>query len=117
MDKSSDMAEAFGAFVKAQRQLANISQRQLAKASGMSDSYLSQIERGQYRPSAEVLRGIAQALGMAPAALFTQFGLLDTSDDQTPPISVEEAIRLDESLNQDKKDALLHMYRTLKGSA
>ena len=78
MDKSSDMAEAFGAFVKAQRQLANISQRQLAKASGMSDSYLSQIERGQYRPSAEVLRGIAQALGMAPAALFTQFGLLDT---------------------------------------
>src|SRR6476469_7764850 len=69
MDKSSDMAEAFGAFVKAQRQLANISQRQLAKASGMSDSYLSQIERGQYRPSAEVLRGIAQALGMAPSAL------------------------------------------------
>ena len=44
MDKSSDMAQAFGAFVKAQRQLANISQRQLAKASGMSDSYLSQIE-------------------------------------------------------------------------
>src|SRR5690348_13065738 len=114
MDRSNDMAEAFGAFVKAQRQLANISQRQLAKASGMSDSYLSQIERGQYRPSAEVLRGIAQALGMAPAALFTQFGLLDTSDDQTPPISVEEAIRPDESLNQDKKDALLHMYRTLK---
>ena len=117
MDKSSDMAEAFGAFVKAQRQLANISQRQLAKASGMSDSYLSQIERGQYRPSAEVLRGIAQALGMAPSALFTQFGLLDISDEQSPKVSVEEAIRLDESLNQDKKDALLHMYRTLKGSA
>src|SRR4029078_11822061 len=112
-DNSSDMAEAFGAFVKAQRQLANISQRQLAKASGMSDSYLSEIERGLYRPSAEVLRGIAQALGMAPAALFTQFGLLDTSDEQSPPVSVEEAIRLDESLNQDKKDALLHMYRTL----
>ena len=69
------MAEAFGAFVKAQRQLANISQRQLAKASGMSDSYLSQIERGQYKPSAEVLRGIAHALGMAPAAIFAQFGL------------------------------------------
>ena len=117
MDKSSEMAEAFGAFVKAQRQLANISQRQLAKASGMSESYLSQIERGQYRPSAEVLRGIAQALGMAPAALFTQFGLLDVSDEQSTPVSVEEAIRLDESLNQDKKDALLHMYRTLKGSA
>ena len=117
MDKSSEMAEAFGAFVKAQRQLANISQRQLAKASGMSDSYLSQIERGQYRPSAEVLRGIAQALGMAPAALFTQFGLLDTDDEPAPRVSVEEAIRLDESLSQDKKDALLHMYRTLKGTA
>ena len=116
MDKSHDMAEAFGAFVKAQRQLANISQRQLAKASGMSDSYLSQIERGQYRPSAEVLRGIAQALGMAPAALFTQFGLLDKRR-TVPKVSVEEAIRLDESLTQDKKDALLHMYRTLKDSA
>ena len=54
---------------------------------------------------------------MAPAALFTQFGLLDISDEQSPKVSVEEAIRLDESLNQDKKDALLHMYRTLKGSA
>jgi transcriptional regulator with XRE-family HTH domain len=117
MEKSNDMAEAFGAFVKAQRQLANISQRQLAKASGMSDSYLSQIERGQYRPSAEVLRGIAQALGMAPAALFNQFGLLDINDDQAPKVTVEEAIRLDETLTQDKKDALLHMYRTLKDSA
>jgi len=117
MDKSSDMAEAFGAFVKAQRQLANISQRQLAKASGMSDSYLSQVERGQYRPSAEVLRGIAQALGMAPSALFAQFGLLDIDDEQSPKVTVEEAIRLDESLTQDKKDALLHMYRTLKDSA
>ena len=117
MEKSNDMAEAFGAFVKAQRQLANISQRQLAKASGMSDSYLSQIERGQYRPSAEVLRGIAQALGMAPLALFSQFGLLDVDDDQQPKVSVEEAIRLDDALTQDKKDALVHMYRALKNSA
>jgi len=117
MEKSSEMAEAFGAFVKAQRQLANISQRQLAKASGMSDSYLSQIERGQYRPSAEVLRGIAQALGMTPSSLFAQFGLLDVADEQTPKVTVEEAIRLDETLTQDKKDALLHMYRTLKDSA
>ena len=66
MNKPTDMAEAFGAFVKAQRLLANISQRQLAKASGMSDSYLSQIERGQYKPSAEVLRGIAGALHIPP---------------------------------------------------
>lgn len=117
MDKSNDMAEAFGSFVKSQRQLANISQRQLAKSSGMSDSYLSQIERGLYRPSAEVLRGIAQALGIAPAALFAQFGLLDTDDEQSPRVSVEEAIRLDEGLSQDKKDALLHMYRALRNSA
>lgn len=117
MNKSSDMAEAFGAFVKAQRQLANISQRQLAAASGMSDSYLSQIERGQYKPSAEVLRGIAQALSIAPAALFAQFGLLDTADDHTTKVSVEEAIRLDEFLSRDKKEALLLMYRTLRDSA
>jgi transcriptional regulator with XRE-family HTH domain len=117
MDKPPDMAEAFGAFVKAQRLLANISQRQLAKASGMSDSYLSQIERGQYRPSAEVLRGIAGALHIPPAVLFAQFGLLDTDEEQAPRVSVEEAIRLDDSLTQDKKDALLHMYRTLRDSA
>lgn len=117
MEKTSEMAEAFGAFLKAQRQLANISQRQLAKASGMSDSYLSQIERGQYKPSAEVLRGIAQALGMAPAALFIQFGLLDTEDEHTPRVGVEEAIRRDDELSQDKKDAMLHMYRTLRDSA
>ena len=117
MDKPTDMAEAFGAFVKAQRRLANISQRQLAKASGMSDSYLSQIERGQYKPSAEVLRGIAGALHIPPAVLFVQFGLLDTDDEQAPRVSVEEAIRLDDTLTQDKKDALLHMYRTLRDSA
>ena len=117
MDKSSDMAEAFGAFVKAQRQLANISQRQLAKASGMSDSYLSQIERGQYRPSAEVLRGIAQALGMAPRHCSPSSACWIYDDEQSPKVTVEEAIRLDESLTQDKKDALLHMYRTLKDSA
>jgi transcriptional regulator with XRE-family HTH domain len=117
MNKPTDMAEAFGAFVKAQRLLANISQRQLAKASGMSDSYLSQIERGQYKPSADVLRGIAGALHIPPMVLFTQFGLLDTDDEQAPRVSVEEAIRLDDSLTQDKKDALLHMYRTLRDSA
>ena len=117
MDRSNDMAEAFGAFVKAQRRLANISQRQLAKASGMSDSYLSQIERGQYKPSAEVLHGIAGALHIPPAVLFAQFGLLDTDEEQAPRVSVEEAIRLDDTLTQDKKDALLHMYRTLRDSA
>src|SRR6476620_9443782 len=99
MDKSNDMAEAFGAFVKAQRQLANISQRQLAKARGMSDSYLSQIERGHNRPSAGVWRGSAQALGMAPAAPVTQFGLRHTSDQQSPRVSVDESVRRDETLN------------------
>ncbi len=117
MEKSNEMAAAFGAFVKAQRQLANISQRQLAKASGMSDSYLSQIERGQYSPSAEVLRGLANALGLTPAALFMQFGLLDGTDSDSSEVGVEEAIRRDPVLSQDKKDALLQMYRALKGSA
>lgn len=117
MEKSPDMAEAFGAFVKAQRQMANISQRQLAKASGMSDSYLSQIERGQYRPSAEVLRGIGQALGISPTALFAQFGLLDSDGGDDPRGSVEEAIRLDGRLTQDRKDALTALYRVLRGPA
>ena len=117
MDKSTEMAEAFGAFVKAQRRLANISQRQLAKSSGMSDSYLSQIERGNYRPSADVLRGIAKALGLAPAALFAQFGLLDTDETGSQWLGVEDAIRMDDRLAPDRKEALLVVYRAIRDPA
>ena len=120
MDKSQEMAHAFGAFVKAQRQLANISQRQLAKASGVSDSYLSQLERGHYSPSVEVLRGIARALDLPATALFAQFDAPDDAPDdaavETTPDDLQAAIRRDTSLSFSKKEALLVVYRALRDS-
>ena len=68
---------AFGEFVKAQRQLAQVSLRNLAKMSGVSDSYLSQIERGNYRPSPQVVKALAQAFGLKPEQLYTMLGFMD----------------------------------------
>jgi transcriptional regulator with XRE-family HTH domain len=115
-DGQDELAHAFGAFVRAQRQLANISQRQLGRLSGISDSYLSQMERGLYRPSPEVMRSLAKAFGMKPAALYAQFGLLDedeAADGGTQSPRVEEAIRSDDRLSTDEKRALLVLYRAL----
>jgi transcriptional regulator with XRE-family HTH domain len=109
----SAVAAAFGEFVRAQRQLAKISQRELAKASGVSDSYLSQLERGQYTPSASVLKSLAQAFGMSPEALYVQFGLLEQSAGEARP-SIVEAIRLDQELSQEHKGVLLSVYRALR---
>ena len=73
---SDEAARAFGDFLQSQRRLANISQRQLARASGVSDSYLSQVERGLYRPSAEVLKALARAFEMPVSTMFAQSGLV-----------------------------------------
>lgn len=115
-ESTSDVAGAFGDFVRAQRRLAKISQRELARVSGVSDSYLSQVERGQYKPSASVLRAIARGFGMSPATLYAQFGLLDPDTDRGRP-SVEEAIRLADELSEDHKHVLLTVYRALRESA
>jgi transcriptional regulator with XRE-family HTH domain len=60
-DSNDETLIAFGEFVRAQRRLAQVSQRNLARMSGVSDSYLSQIERGNYRPSPQVVKALAQA--------------------------------------------------------
>ena len=106
----------FGEFVRAQRRLARISQRELARVSGVSDSYLSQVERGRYKPSASVLQAIAHAFGMSPATLYAQFGLLDPERD-SGRTSVEEAVRLAEELSQDHKKVLLTVYRALRDAS
>ena len=74
------MLQAFGEFVRAQRRLAQVSQRNLAKMSGVSDSYLSQIERGNYRPSPQVVKALAQAFGLEPRQLYTMLGFIDEEE-------------------------------------
>lgn len=112
MDNQDDqMLAAFGEFVRAQRRLAQVSQRNLARMSGVSDSYLSQIERGNYRPSPHVVKALALAFGLEPKRLYSMLGFLD-DDDAGVGATVEQAIQLDQRLEPAQKDALLRVYRS-----
>lgn len=109
-DKDDEVLTAFGEFVRAQRRLAQVSQRNLAKMAGVSDSYLSQLERGNYRPSPQVVKSLAEAFGLEPRQLYMMLGFMDEGEDGPP--SVEQAIRLDERLDSAQKESLLSVYRS-----
>lgn len=107
---------AFGEFLRTQRRLANMSLRDMAERTKVSNAYLSQIERGMHAPSMRVLRSIARALDLSAEAMLAQAGLLDDSLDtdggaRQPP-STEAAIRGDPRLTEDQKEALLSVYRS-----
>jgi transcriptional regulator with XRE-family HTH domain len=106
---------AFGEFVRAQRQLAQVSLRNLAKMSGVSDSYLSQIERGNYRPSPQVVKALAQAFGLKPEQLYTMLGFMGDDPDAPSAPSVEQAIQMDPRLQPAQKEALVRVYRSFLG--
>ena len=110
-----EMLRAFGEFVKAQRRLAQVSQRNLARMSGVSDSYLSQIERGNYRPSPQVVKALAKAFGLEARQLYMMLGLIDGEETDALP-SVEQAIQLDQKLAPAQKESLLSVYRSFVGS-
>jgi len=112
-EKDDAMLLAFGEFVRAQRKLAQVSQRHLARLSGVSDSYLSQLERGNYRPSPQVVKSLAQAFGLEPRQLFMMLGFMD--DEDTGSLSVEHAIALDDRLTSDQKESLIRVYRSFVG--
>jgi transcriptional regulator with XRE-family HTH domain len=108
--------KGLGEFIRSQRALTQRSLRQVAKTAGVSNAYLSQIERGIYKPSADVLRAIADALEISKDALYKQAGILDADDAPTGGrTGVEEAIKLDERLSDDQKEALLQVYRGFLG--
>ena len=101
-----------GDFIRTQRELMSLSMRQLAEMAKVSNPYLSQIERGVYTPSAQVLKGIADALNLSAETLYREAGLLDDSVER-PSLSVEDAIRVDGRLTQEAKQALIQVYRGL----
>lgn len=105
---------ALGDYIRAQRELAHLSIRRMADLARISNPYLSQIERGVYKPSAEVLKNIARALDLSAETLYAHAGLLDQESIERAP-SVEEAIRLDPSLSGEQKEALLNVYRQFVG--
>ena len=101
--------EALGDFIRTQRKLANLSLRELASLTDLSNAYLSQIERGLHEPSVRVLRSIAQALDISANVVLAQAGLLDES---AAAQSTEDAIRADPLLSDAQKVALLAVYRS-----
>jgi transcriptional regulator with XRE-family HTH domain len=99
-----------GGYLKEQRETARLSLRQLASAAGVSNPYLSQIERGLRKPSAEVLQQIAKGLQISAEALFLRAGLLEDSGG----LEVEVAIQSDVHLTARQKRVLLDIYSTFR---
>jgi transcriptional regulator with XRE-family HTH domain len=115
--------EALGAFIRSQRRMANLSLRQLADMTNLSNPYLSQIERGLHQPSVRVLKAISDALNLSAETLLAQAGLIDAvaagaadTDGRGPKAAkTEDAIRSDERLSNDQKAALIAVYRSMLG--
>ena len=105
--------EGLGEYLREQRGQAQMSLRQLAEATDVSNPYLSQIERGLRRPSAEVLQQIAKALRISAESLYVRAGILDA--DESGARMVEDAIALDTRLTERQKSALLDIYRSFVG--
>ena len=106
--------EALGGFIRSQRKLANLSLRDLAELTRISNPYLSQVERGLHEPSVRVLKSIAQALNVSAETLLAQAGLLENDEDDAGAegAGTERAIRADPDLTDDQKTALLAVYRS-----
>jgi len=100
-----------GAFIRAQRQMANLSLRQLSALTEVSNPYLSQVERGLHEPSVRVLRSIADALNVSAETLFEHAGLI-TVTDKMDDEATENAIRVDRRLTEPQRRALLSVYRS-----
>lgn len=112
-----DPVAAFGDYVRSQRKLAELSLRQLADMTSLSNPYLSKLERGLHQPSVTAVTNIAKALGVPAETLLARAaGLvpgLDSKDaDNAPSITTEQAIKHDPALSDDQKLALLGVYRS-----
>jgi transcriptional regulator with XRE-family HTH domain len=102
---------AFGQYLRAQRQLARLSLRQLAELTRVSNPYLSQVERGLHQPSVAVIKALAQALNLSVEELLAQAA--GVAGDDVSPGTTEAAIRSDPQLDQSQKSALLAVYRSM----
>jgi transcriptional regulator with XRE-family HTH domain len=107
---TDDERSEIGAFIRQQRERADLSLRRLADRAGISNPYLSQIERGIRRPSAEILKRLSRALEISAETLYTRAGLIE----EGPPVpTVVEAVEADRALTPRQKQVLLDLYRAL----
>ena len=102
---------AIGAYIREQREQAKISLRQLAQSAGISNPYLSQIERGLRRPSADILQQIAKGLRISAEALYVQAGFLE---DKAPGSVVRDAVLTDPELTERQKQMLIEVYESFR---
>jgi transcriptional regulator with XRE-family HTH domain len=117
--------QALGAFIRTQRKMANLSLRQLAELTSLSNPYLSQVERGLHEPSVRVLKAISDALNLSAETLLAQAGLIDAvtgenRDADNPDAEAadekartEDVIGSDERLSDAQKAALIAVYRSM----
>lgn len=98
-----------GNFIREQRNAARVSLRELARTAGVSNPYLSQVERGLRKPSAEILASIARGLKISAESLYEQAGILDRRSGSPDTVA---AIRSDELLSERHKAVLLELYET-----
>ena len=131
-DPWQEQREVLGAFIRNQRQLANLSLRQLASMTSLSNPYLSQVERGLHQPSVRVLKAISDALNLSAETLLAQAGLIDAvtgegrgadgagrpdAGESSRNARIEDVIGADERLSDEQKAALLAVYRSMVGQS
>ncbi|GGS88397.1 hypothetical protein GCM10010156_53590 [Planobispora rosea] len=102
---------SIGEYIREQRTQAKISLRQLAAAAGVSNPYLSQIERGLRKPSAEILNQIAKGLRISAQALYVQAGLIE---DREPDSDVLAAVKADEFITERQRQVLIDIYESFR---
>src|SRR3954469_20966742 len=100
-----------GEFIRDQRRVGHLSLRKLSEMAGISNPYLSQIERGLRKPSAEILQSLARALEISSETLYVRAGILDARDG-TSDLMAE--IKRDPHINEDQKKTLIRIYESFR---
>ena len=111
MEQPPDRWHDLGDFIRQQRNAARLSLRKLSELAGISNPYLSQIERGLRKPSAEILQQIARGLRMSAETLYVRAGILDERDDEHDLVG--EILR-DPFITEDQKQTLIKVYLSLR---
>ena len=109
-DPWKTQVEAFGRYLKAQRNVSDLSLRELGRMTNLSNAYLSQLERGLHEPSLRVMRSLADALGIPLETLLEQTGWSGSGATEPASGATESAIRADPLLSDAQKEALLAVY-------
>lgn len=113
-DEAENRWGDLGGFIREQRRLTHLSLRKLAELAGVSNPYLSQIERGLRKPSAEILQQIARGLSISAESLYVRAGILEDRDET---VDVVAEIRRDTTLSWDQRQALIRIYEAFRAEA